>query len=280
MARGEVQWVPHRFNPDALIDRTVDAMSSYITDEPFLLEQAGVGYQTFTPRSSGIDFYGDTLFTTRAELTAHPQRVAAFRAASLRGWRYALDHEDEMIELIYTHYSQRHSRDHLRFEAQMLQKLILPDVVEIGYQNPGRWRHIADTYHRLGMVQPELSLAGFIYDSEQKPDLSRFYVALAVASLVIALLVGGLVRFARMNRQIRQQSASLEKALGEIKELRGIIPICAGCKKIRNDSGYWDQVETYIEAHTRAEFSHGICGDCMKRLYPEYIPRIPPRDPA
>ncbi|MBK7190467.1 MAG: PAS domain-containing protein [bacterium] len=69
----------------------------------------------------------------------------------------------------------------------------------------------------------------------------------------------------------RQQTVrELRAALAEIRELQGILPICAGCKKIRNDSGYWEQVETYIELHTRAQFSHGMCPDCMVRLYPDF----------
>jgi hypothetical protein len=63
----------------------------------------------------------------------------------------------------------------------------------------------------------------------------------------------------------------LQKAYEEIKVLRGIIPICSSCKKIRDDAGYWQQVEVYIRDHTEASFSHGICPECTKRLYSEYL---------
>ena len=62
----------------------------------------------------------------------------------------------------------------------------------------------------------------------------------------------------------------LQSAIEHIKTLRGIIPICANCKKIRDDKGYWEQVEAYVSRHTEAQFSHGICPDCMKILYPEF----------
>jgi PAS domain S-box-containing protein len=62
--------------------------------------------------------------------------------------------------------------------------------------------------------------------------------------------------------------ADLRKALAEIKTLRGIIPICASCKKIRDDQGAWQQIEAYLHEHADAEFSHGICPDCFERLYP------------
>jgi PAS domain S-box-containing protein len=63
--------------------------------------------------------------------------------------------------------------------------------------------------------------------------------------------------------------AELQEALAKIKTLRGLIPICAACKKIRDDQGYWQQVEVYVRDHSEAEFSHGLCPDCAQRLYPD-----------
>ncbi len=64
--------------------------------------------------------------------------------------------------------------------------------------------------------------------------------------------------------------AALKKALSEITQLSGLLPICASCKNIRNDAGYWEQVENYIKKFTGVEFSHSICPDCMEKLYPQY----------
>lgn len=63
---------------------------------------------------------------------------------------------------------------------------------------------------------------------------------------------------------------ALQDALSKVKTMSGLLPICASCKKIRDDSGYWSQIEFYISEHSNAEFSHGICPDCEKRLYPDY----------
>jgi PAS domain S-box-containing protein len=63
--------------------------------------------------------------------------------------------------------------------------------------------------------------------------------------------------------------SGLQSALKEIKVLRGILPICANCKKIRDDKGYWENIESYIDKHSDARFSHGICPDCIQRLYPD-----------
>ncbi|MGB9593571.1 MAG: hypothetical protein ACPL7R_05490, partial [Anaerolineae bacterium] len=67
---------------------------------------------------------------------------------------------------------------------------------------------------------------------------------------------------------------SLQDALGQVKTLRGLLPICANCKKIRDDSGYWRQVEDYVHEHSEADFSHGLCPDCMRQLYPDMFPSL------
>jgi hypothetical protein len=61
----------------------------------------------------------------------------------------------------------------------------------------------------------------------------------------------------------------LKNALAELKVLRGMLPICCNCKNIRDDKGYWNKIESYIQEHSEAEFSHGICPDCAKKLYPD-----------
>jgi hypothetical protein len=74
----------------------------------------------------------------------------------------------------------------------------------------------------------------------------------------------------RLEARVQERTRELEESLANIKQLSGLLPICASCKKIRDDKGYWQQVEGYITEHSEAKFSHGICPDCMKKLYPEY----------
>jgi DNA-binding response OmpR family regulator len=73
----------------------------------------------------------------------------------------------------------------------------------------------------------------------------------------------------RVEAEREQLIGQLQEALANIKTLRGLVPICAACKKIRDDSGYWNQLESYLHTHTEAEFSHGICPECVRRLYPD-----------
>jgi hypothetical protein len=78
----------------------------------------------------------------------------------------------------------------------------------------------------------------------------------------------------RLYELAKERADKLEKAYREIKVLRGIIPMCSKCKKIRNDEGYWQQVEGYISQHSEAMFTHGICSDCMHDLYPDYLDQL------
>jgi hypothetical protein len=70
-----------------------------------------------------------------------------------------------------------------------------------------------------------------------------------------------------LEKRVKERTIELEKALSEIKTLRGIVPICSHCKKIRDDKGYWNQIEGYIQKHSEAEFSHGMCPECSDELY-------------
>ena len=77
-------------------------------------------------------------------------------------------------------------------------------------------------------------------------------------------------RMIEMRFQLAEKVVELEQALEQVRTLRGIVPICANCKNVRDDQGYWNRVETYLNQHTEAEFSHAVCPDCMKRLYPQF----------
>ncbi len=81
---------------------------------------------------------------------------------------------------------------------------------------------------------------------------------------------GELLSRIKLHLTLRRQQKALEEALARVSTLSGLLPICANCKKIRNDHGYWEQVEEYIETHTDAKFSHGVCPECARKLYPDY----------
>jgi len=107
---------------------------------------------------------------------------------------------------------------------------------------------------------------------------SLFYRSLAVVFFVLVLLLGTIffiaARLLKDENKMTNLIKKLQTALEEIKTLQNIIPMCASCKKIRDDEGYWQQVETYISAHTDSNISHGICPDCLKKIDPEYYDKM------
>ena len=150
-------------NPRHLLNGAADAMVAYSTNEPYAFEKLGTPYLIFSPRAFGFDFYGDNLCTSKEQVAKHPERVEAFRAASLEGWQYALAHKEEIVDLIWRRYSTQKTRDALLFEAKQTELLIQPGLVPIGDQTIERWTAIANTYVGLGMVNEAALPPGMIY---------------------------------------------------------------------------------------------------------------------
>ena len=452
----------HDFTVESLISGRVDGMYVYASDELFTLSNANVNCTIFSPREVGIDFYADLLFTTERTIAQNPRLVRSFREATVRGWEYALAHKAEIIDLILDHYSNRHSREHLQFEADQMQTLLEGDLVEIGYMSRPRWEAIVHTYRSLGMLDGEVRLDQFLYSPGPQITAIRYWKQTVVAALIAAAALllclryfklatrlkhenqhrqgtegalrkevdehrraresvsalaslgmrlsaahtakdaaniifevadqlfgwdackldlysreknrihqvltmdtidgkrvefpppydhpqpslltqeiidrgaklilkeapapltgaiafgnnarpsaslmfvpirhgtsvkgvatiqsytpkaytaedlqafqaladhcGGALERLRIQDEREQLIQQLQRALAQVKTLSGLLPICAQCKKIRDDHGYWNQVEIYIRDRSEADFTHSICPDCAKKLYPE-----------
>jgi hypothetical protein len=108
-----------------------------------------------------------------------------------------------------------------------------------------------------------------------KIDLSEIRAPFIKASLlsglsaIVAIILGAGLFLKITNPILRKLNEAVTQLSSEVKTLRGILPICSFCKKVRNDKGYWDRVDVYIKQHTEAEFSHSVCPDCWNEHYPE-----------
>lgn len=197
--------VQHEYNLTPLITGFVAAQSVYSTTETFELDQMGINYQVYSPRSAGIDFYGDTLFTTQNFLAENTEQVAAFRRASLKGWLYAMNHTEQMIDLILKQYPTPRSREALHYEARMMHRLMRTDLIEPGHMIRGRWQHMADVYAEIGMLPEDISLEGFLYkDKPDTIDLNQIYFGLFIASMLAAFFAALACFMAYYNKQIRR----------------------------------------------------------------------------
>jgi class 3 adenylate cyclase/ABC-type nitrate/sulfonate/bicarbonate transport system substrate-binding protein len=182
--------VVHDGNPRDLLAGRADAMVAYSTNEPFVFDQLGAAYRIFSPEAYGIDFYGDNLCASEAEVNAHPDRVAAFRAASVKGWAYALAHKEATVNLILAAYSVKKSRAALLFEAERTETLVGRDPDRIGEQDLARWQRIAETYLKLGLLKDAALPAALIWQGNDGNQLRRFTPLLSVAGgLAIVILV-------------------------------------------------------------------------------------------
>lgn len=108
----------------------------------------------------------------------------------------------------------------------------------------------------------EAGAGAYLIKPPKAPEVER---AITIAMARFA----DMLELRRLNAELETRNQELQEALIKVKTLSGLLPICASCKKIRDDQGYWQQVEVYIREHSDAEFSHGLCPDCARKLYPE-----------
>ena len=219
IAPEKLQLLPSSFQVEDLANDKVTAFNSYLTNEPFYLQQRGVDYNIIAPVTYGIDFYSDILFTSQAEIDEHPQRVEAFRRASLRGWRYAMDNPDQIIDLLLDQYSVEKTRAHLQFEAQAMRSLVLPDLIEIGHMNPGRWQRMAEAFLDLGMVSNIEGLNGFIYDPNPPQLVERLRKIIVLISIGCALALLLALVLLKAQRHLRNEIKLRKLAEEEVRKL-------------------------------------------------------------
>ncbi len=202
IAPDQVEIIPSSFEINDLLEGKTDVFNAYVTNEPYYLKQRNIPATVIKPVTYGIDFYGDTLFTSEQKLNTLPNQVKKFRLASLRGWKYAMAHPDEIIDLLKDKYEVAKSIDHLRFEADAMRPLILPDLIEIGHMNPGRWRYMAETYVHLGMAEPNYSLDSFVYNPNPEPDLTRFYRLMWI--VIVLFVLSGITMLIYFNYRLKR----------------------------------------------------------------------------
>ena len=165
--------VPHSYNPQDFIEGKVDAMTVFLSNEMYQIEQSGIAYNVLNPAEFGIYSMDVNLFSSEEEVKNHPERIKRFLKATKKGWHYALRHQEEIVDLILAEYSQVKSKQALLYEAKKTKELIKPDLYDIGLVIP---EIIAFTYGRFCRVYG-LSKKGFdkkfIFNQQIKLQLTR-----------------------------------------------------------------------------------------------------------
>lgn len=202
----DIDVIDSSFDLNDLIDGKTDAFNSYLTNEPYFIEQQGYDHNILSPKDYGVNFYSDILFTTEAQVKNDPERVERFKQASLKGWQYAIKNSEEIIRLIHDEYNSEKSFNHMRYEALTVNSLVKSDLLPIGHIFPERLERMADVFIAQNMVADKRHFRNFIFEPPQQvSDKHKKWVYISIAILSISAF--GFSFFAHLNRKLKQEIA-------------------------------------------------------------------------
>lgn len=231
---GQVTVLPHSWDLRDLIDGKVDAMSAYATAEPARLEKMGYTFSILSNQQYGVDYYGDTLFTTEREVDRHPERVDAFLRATKKGWTYAFSHQQEMAKLIagMEGVAERGiTEEMLLEEARLMQPYVLSDVVEFGHMNLERWRAIANSMAALQLIPQDYVLDGFIYSSHVLEErVLRWIAGLLLLALMLVCLI--FLWNLQIRRKVKDRTAELQEEVQRRRQAENLLKIAGSAAKL------------------------------------------------
>jgi len=162
------------YNINSLLDKKVDLITAYTTNELYTLKKENKKYTIWNPKDYGFDLYNDLLFTSKKELSQHPKRVKNFLEASVKGWKYAFNHIDETINIILLKYnSQQKNRNQLWFEANALKKLSGFNTKYFFTVDKDKIQRIRDIYNIIGLVKPNADMGNMVYHIPLTTSLTK-----------------------------------------------------------------------------------------------------------
>ncbi|MCX6076360.1 MAG: ABC transporter substrate-binding protein [Campylobacterales bacterium] len=220
----DIEIIPHSFNLDDLIKGKVDAVASYISNEPIVMEEKGIGYKIFHPKDYGFQFYSDILFTSSDFIKKNPKLTKDFYEASIKGWEYAFENISNTAEIIYKHYNTQ-DKTLIQFikEGEILKRLAYSKKGTIGYLDIDRLNDIMKVYKVLGLASSDVDLGSFIYEYNHPKELifklsydEIFHIAFWVIIFLIILTFGML--FISFQKHWLHTQGDLKKEIANQKE--------------------------------------------------------------
>ena len=186
----QIERVDSSFAPASLLNGQADVFNAYISNEPYVFEQQGVPYNLITPASEGLQFYSDVLFTNQSEVKSRLNMVKAFERASLKGWKYALEHLPESIDIVHRIAPEK-SKAHLRFEAVSLSSHMANSLLPLGYMSEERWSSILSSLKSIGLAEADASINydKFLFESyKQEFNWAHYWPQVSAAVLFFVVL--------------------------------------------------------------------------------------------
>ncbi|MBS1963268.1 MAG: ABC transporter substrate-binding protein [Bdellovibrionales bacterium] len=213
----QVKWISNTWNVDDLLSGKVDAMSAYVTTQVQELKRRGIPIRTLSPLDYGIDLYGDVLFTSAETARLFPKALRGFEQATARGWIYAFEHPEEIIDAIEkmpTRRSKPLPRDLFVEEARETRKLVEPDLIPIGYSNPGRWERIIELYKKIGVLPPgDLDTGALFFPDEGQERTKLIRRLLQILALLTFLGSIAAIWILLLRRQVAKKTQAVQEAM-------------------------------------------------------------------
>lgn len=215
--------IPLRYNyiPE---DDDLNVIAGYTTGPMYYYWSMSNNIITIDPRNYGVDFYGDNLYTSYSEYKKHPDRVSKFVSASLKGWDYAMNHPDEMIQLIISNYASNAYPDQLLHEYHTMMELIRPDVVAIGHINRKRWDQIANTYYELGMTESNFQFDRFYMNEPSGTAPTLLKILLIIVSVIIVTTLILIIFNQKLKKAVKKRTEDLWYSEDRYRSLVEAIP--------------------------------------------------------
>ena len=207
---------PHITGFEHFLTGKVDIVPGYSVTAPYVFQREGISVRQIKPSSYGIDFYGDSLFTSRKLVEDDPMLVKRFTEASLKGWQYALEHSEEIAKKISENIPRIAPIDNIsdfnRYQIEAVKNLTHYPMVDLGHINPLRWRHMHTLLKNLGIVKGEIDLDTFLYDdhSQKLRRTNQIKNALLLSTSIILTFLGVALFFVYLlNRTVKAKTELL-----------------------------------------------------------------------
>ncbi|HEY5672386.1 MAG TPA: ABC transporter substrate-binding protein [Malonomonas sp.] len=201
------------------VDGRADLVGGYSLSFPYEIKKHSIAVTEINPQNYGINFYGDAVFTSKKLIDENPELVEKFLAATLKGWRYALENPDEMVDYIASSLPRTHPVDDVRrynqFQAENINKHTSYPIVEPGHINPYRWQKMHEALREAGMISSSFAPDQLIWSPAKQREqasqkMHKIGALLLAGSLVTALILFGFILLLR--KLVRERTASLLQA--------------------------------------------------------------------
>ena len=242
---------------EEFVSGEADAFNAYLGNEAYLLEKNKIPFAVVDPQSYGIAFYGDTIFTHTDFAKKNPDLVNRFARASIRGWIYALDHSDEAIEFLHSGPASNKTIEHLKFEAESIRNLVMPDYIPVGQINPQRWDQIAQVYKELELAKSDASLSPGFYISywQQRSERELYWaIGLGVTGVIVVIAFGNLW-FIRLSRRLKSALKEKDELLAQVEQMANHDQLTG----LPNRRLLFDRIDRAIIYAKRHKHQVGVC---------------------